>query len=267
MKKFLNTIFKTIIFFVVWAVLIGVIPDIKIDNNVYWRLWAEFIPFLLTILFSFTFVFLVEKSRVEIPITSKFFKNILIGTVIGVLWLGIVVAILLFTKTMVIKSQNNINYFWIWILSVLLNVIMQEMIMRGYLYQLWKQKYNIIIATFITTALFTAMHGGAFEAGIVAVLNVITMSIFITLLLEYTGTIIAPIIAHFIWNTFGAIILGGVSLASDYPNLLNTKFQGNSLLTGGIYKIEGSIVVLIINSILIISLFILDKRKKHKLTF
>ncbi len=86
------------------------------------------------------------------------------------------------------------------------------------------------------------------------------MSIVVTLLLEFTGTIVAPIIAHFIWNTIGAIILGGVSLASDYPNLLNSTIQGNPLISGGINKIEGSIIVLLVNLILITYLFILNKR-------
>jgi len=110
------------------------------------------------------------------------------------------------------------------------------------------------------------MHGGAFEAGIIPVLNVVSMSILVTLLLEYTGTIVAPIIAHFAWNTIGAIILGGVSLASDYPNLLNSTFQGNPLLSGGIYKLEGSIIVLVVNLILITFLFILHKRIAQSLT-
>lgn len=108
------------------------------------------------------------------------------------------------------------------------------------------------------------MHGGAFEAGIIPVLNIITMSIFVILLLEYTGTLLAPIIVHFVWNTIGCIILGGVSLASDYPNLLNSIFKGNILLSGGIYKIEGSIIVLVINILLIVTFFLLNKNKNSK---
>ncbi|WP_286164844.1 MULTISPECIES: CPBP family intramembrane glutamic endopeptidase [Clostridia] len=91
-----------------------------------------------------------------------------------------------------IQGQNSIDYLWIWIAAAFLNAGMQELLVRGYLYQLWKGKYNIIVATAATTILFTAMHGGAFEAGIIPVLNVVSMSIFVTLLLEYTGTIVAP---------------------------------------------------------------------------
>ena len=72
------------------------------------------------------------------------------------------------------------------------------------------------------------------------------------------GTTIRP--QTFYSYTIGAIILGGVSVASDYPNLLNSTFQGNPLVSGGSYKIEGSIIVFVVNVILIAYLFILNKR-------
>lgn len=220
-------------------------------------------PLVVVILLSIIFVFAIEKGKIKILVASRFCKNSLIGIVLGILWLGSVLTVFLLTKTMSIQGINTIDYIWIWILASLLNVTMQELLVRGYLYQLWKHKYNVITATILTTILFTLMHGGTFEAGIIPVINVVSMSIFVTLLLEYTGTIVAPIIIHFIWNTVGAIILGGVSLANDYPSLLINTFQGHSLLSGGAYKIEGSFIVLIANFILIICLFVLNKRKSN----
>ncbi|MBO0995612.1 CPBP family intramembrane glutamic endopeptidase [Bacillus sp. SD088] len=260
MKKLISTVLKVVIFFMGWAILISFTPEIKTNNQAYLRLWWEFTPLAVVILLSVVFVLVIEKGKIKIPVASSFFKNSLTGVAMGTLWLGSVVAVLFLTKTMDIQGQNNIASIWIWILASLLNVAMQELLVRGYLYQLMKQKYNMIAATVLTTILFTAMHGGAFEAGIIPVLNVVSMSIFITLLLEYTGTIIAPIIAHFIWNTIGAIILGGVSLASDYPSLLKTTFQGNPLISGGDYGIEGSGIVLAVNVILGIYLFVMNKR-------
>ncbi|PAE14721.1 CPBP family intramembrane metalloprotease [Virgibacillus sp. 7505] len=265
MRKLISTILKTLIFFIGWAILISFTPEVKTDNPAFLRLWWELTPLASVVLFSFVFVFLLEKRRIRIPIAAVLFKNSLIGVVIGFIWLGSVIAILLLTKTMHIQGFNHIEYIWIWILASLFNTAMQELLMRGYLYQLWKHKYNTITATVITTVLFTAMHGGAFEAGIIPVLNVVSMSVLMTILLEYTGTIAAPIIVHFIWNTIGAIIFGGVSLANDYPNLLNSTYQGNELLSGGEYKIEGSIVVSIINLIIITYLFIKGKKKSHVL--
>ncbi|MFS0562900.1 type II CAAX endopeptidase family protein [Terribacillus sp. 179-K 1B1 HS] len=267
MKKLLTTILKTIIFFIGWAILISFTPDIQTNEPAFLRLWWEFSPFAVVALFSIFFVFIIEKGKIKIPITTSFFKNSLIGVVTGALWLGSVAAVLILTKTMNIQGHNQIDFIWIWILASLLNAAMQELLMRGYLYQLWKQKYNVAAATVFTTILFTAMHGGAFEAGIIPVLNVVSMSVFVTILLEYTGTIIAPIIAHFIWNTIGAIIIGGVSLANDYPNLLNSSFQGNQIVSGGLYKMEGSIIVSVVNLILITCLLVVNKRKSYESRF
>lgn len=56
------------------------------------------------------------------------------------------------------------------------------------------------------------------------------------------------------------------SIADDYPNLFVTTFTGNDILSGGICKIEGSMIVLIVNVVLI-ALFILYKRRKRKHRF
>ena len=47
-----------------------------------------------------------------------------------------------------------------------------------------------------------------------------------------------------------ALVLDGVSLADDYPNMLIATFTGNEILSGGICKMEGSMIVLFINVIL-----------------
>lgn len=262
LKNLINPILKTILFFIGWSILISLTPDIKGNNPAYLRLWWEFSPFIAVLLFSFVFSFIIDKGKNKIPVFKNFSKNLFRGVILGLFWLGSVVLILSLTRTMVIQGSNSISLLWVWILASFFNVIMQELLVRGYLYQLWKQKYNVFVATIVTTSLFTLVHGGAFEAGFIAVINVVSTSILLTVLLEYTESIIAPIMAHFIWNTIGSIVLGGVSLASDYPNLFNSVFKGNTLLSGGNYKIEGSIIVLVVNIILILCFYLLSKKKK-----
>ncbi len=57
--------------------------------------------------------------------------------------------------------------------------------------------------------------------------------------------------------------MGGVSLAEDYPHLFNMVISGNSILSGGSCKIEGSIVVLFMNLILMFG-FVMEKEKGQK---
>ena len=170
---------------------------------------------------------------------------------------------IIFNRVIHIDGENQISMLWLWLFSAFINSVMQEVLVRGYLYQMIKNNYNIVVAVLISTGLFTFAHGGAFEAGILPVLNVITMSLFVTAVLEYTESLVAPIVIYFLWNGVGAIILGGVSLAEDYPHLFNMVISGNSILSGGSCKIEGSIVVLVMNFTLIFG-FVMAKKKRDK---
>ena len=259
-KKIVNTTLKTVLFFIGWAVLCAFIPLLNTDNAAIWRLWAEITPLIAIIVFTLVF-WLIEKKQIKLHFLVNPSKGLTVGIIGGVAWLGCSVIILLLFSVLKIDGINNVTMLPIWLLAAILNVMMQELLVRGYLYQMIKQKHNVIAATVVTTGIFTALHGGAFEAGIIPVLNVVTMSLLMTVALEYTGSIVALVIMHGIWNGVGAIILGGVSLAEDYPHLLNVTFRGNNILSGGVCKIEGSIVVLAVN-ILMVFVFILLKKKK-----
>lgn len=261
MKKAVNTTLKITGFFLGWAVLASILPLSSSEIPAIWRLWAEIMPLLAIIAFTFIF-WLIEKKRVKLHLFENPVKGVILGIITGAVWLVIPVFIMYIAKMIHFDGMNSINLFPVWVLAAFLNVIMQELLVRGYLYQMIRQHHNIAAAVLITSILFTVLHGGALEAGIVPTLNVFTMSLLMTAVLEYTGSIIAPIIMHFLWNGIGALVLGGVSLADDYPNLFITTFTGNEILSGGVCKIEGSIIVLFVNVILII-LFMILKNKQE----
>ena len=236
-------------------------PDLS--EPAIWRLWAEIMPLLAIVFFTLIF-WLIEKKNVKLHLTDNPNNGALLGIVMGVLWLAIPTLLMYIIKSLHFDGMNEVKLFPVWMLAAFLNVIMQELLVRGYLYQMLKQKHNIVAAIIVTTALFTACHGGAFEAGILPVVNVITMSLFMTAVLEYNGSLVAPIIMHFLWNGIGALILSGVSLADDYPSLLITSFSGNEILSGGACKIEGSIFVLIVNIGLIAYIIFFEQQEKIK---
>ncbi|MBD5455216.1 MAG: CPBP family intramembrane metalloprotease [Lachnospiraceae bacterium] len=260
MKKIASTIIKFIGYFLGWAVLTSILPLSSSGEPAIWRLWAEIMPLLAIIAFTLIF-WLIERKNVELHLFDNPVKGMVLGVITGIVWLAVPVLVMYIAKIIHFNGTNSIKLFPVWLLAAFLNVIMQELLVRGYLYQMIKQKHNIVAATIVTTVLFTALHGGAFEAGVVPVLNVLTMSLLMTVVLEYSGSIIAPTIMHFLWNGIGALVLGGVSLADDYPNLLITIFTGNEVLSGGVCKIEGSIIVLFVNMILIF-LFMSLKNKQ-----
>lgn len=258
MKKAILTISKVIIFFIVWAVLSTVV-DIPVDNPVTWRFIAELIPLVVIIILTWFFI-KIEKQKLRIPINNNSLKGLIIGIFVGILWIGVPAGLLILTRHLSITEIKNVPVLWIWIISAFINVVMQELLVRGYIYQLIKKEYNLSVAIIVTTIIFALLHGGALEAGIIPVLNVITMCLFTTFLYEAEGTILAPTMSHALWNIIGGLILGGVRLADDYPSLITMTPSNNQILSGGDCMIEGSVVVLIINIILILIFY---KRYKN----
>lgn len=259
MKKGLIIFLKIVIFFVGWAVLSGIV-NIPSDNPAIWRFFAELIPLVVIILFTIIFL-CIEKRTVKIPVIENVGRGTATGVIVGLAWIGISSGILIFTHQLTIIKKIEVPMLWLWITSAFFNVVMQELLVRGYIYQLLKSKYNIPVAIVVTTAMFTLLHGGAFEVGLLPVINVITMCLFTTALYESEKTIIAPTMAHAVWNIIGAIVLGVVSLADDYPRLYTFIPSGNEILSGGNYDIEASVVVLVINIILMLFFYYRYKKK------
>lgn len=261
LKTGMLTALKSIVFFMGWVLLAVCLPEFHTENKAIWRLWAEITP-LLSILICTALFWLMEKKSVKLQLFSGAAKGVFVGSVAGFLWLFVAAGVMLLMGVMDFKGINPVPNLLIWMLAAFLNVAMQELLVRGYLYQMIRKKHSIAAAAITTTGLFVAMHGGALEAGLIPALNVLSMSLLMTVVLEYTGGLIAPIMMHAIWNVAGAIILGGVSLADDYPHLMNTSFTGNPLLSGGDCRIEGSVVVLILNAALIVYFWFKGKREK-----
>ena len=263
MKIFIKTALKILIFFISWIVLAILIPIPEGISDVWWRFIAELVPFLAIVILTYVFNSF-EKDSLSILNFGKPIKQTLAGILLGLIWFFIPFLLLNSLGYFEITGKSQIHMLGIWVVSAFINSIMQELLVRGYLYQLVKREYNVWAASIVSTLLFTLMHGGAFEAGPIAVINVITMSLLMTIILEYSNSLVIPIIMHFIWNSLGGIIFGTVSLANDYPHLYNIDISGNPIISGGSFKMEGSIFVFIINIIMIGIAYYLYNRRERK---
>ena len=257
LKRYAVTFLKVAAFFVGWALTTAI--TIPAKNPAVWRFFAELTPMLSMVLLAVVFI-LIEKRKIAVPIREHAGKGALVGLIVGIAWIGLAAGVLLATHQLTIAGGNMVQLLWLWMLSAFVNVVMQELLVRGYIYQLLKTNCNLPVAVVVSTALFTLVHGGAFEAGLLPVANVVSMCLFTTALYEAEGTLLAPIMAHAVWNIVGGVILGGVSLADDYPSLFNMTPSTNALLSGGSCKIEGSVVVLVLNVVLTLVFAIAARR-------
>jgi membrane protease YdiL (CAAX protease family) len=254
---------KALGFLLSWGLTMSVIvipsvrePAFLKGYAAYKRLWLEIIPLACILAVTAFFTVVLEKKSVPVPLIGKSAMNIPIGVALGCVWLGLPVLFLTLTGHFKTGEKTPVPFFAVWVLASLINAAMQEYLVRGYLFSFLQKEYNLVVAIIVTTAFFTAVHWGAFKSGHTTILNIVTMSVFMSLLLVYTKGLIALIAAHFIWNCAGGPVLGVVSLAADYPNIYNSTLSGNALISGGKAKLEGSAVVLFVNLLFITLLLI-----------
>ncbi|MDR2656781.1 MAG: CPBP family intramembrane metalloprotease [Oscillospiraceae bacterium] len=240
---------KTVGFYAGWAIGIAATSSaFGITHPPTWRLLAEAGPLAAIVLVTYLFWQLIEKRRLDLPFSRNWPRDALIGTAVGAAWVGGVVALLAVFGWFTVAGRNAVSYAPVWLLALLLNTIMQEMLVRGYIFSLIEREYNPIAASVATSVLFTLFHAGAFEAGAVAVTNVFTMSLFMSALRIRFGGLLIPVLAHFIWNGAGGILMNGVQLASDYPSMFDIALMGPTLFSGGLYKLEGGLFVALLNA-------------------
>ena len=160
MKKIAITAIKFIGFFLGWAILTSLLPLPYSEKPAMWRLWAEITPLFGMIAFTLIF-WLIEKKSVKLHLFDNPIKGAVLGVIAGIVWLVVPVCVMYMAKIIHFDGTNSIYLFSIWMLAAFLNVIMQELLVRGYLYQMIKQNHNIVAAVIVTTILFTALPGGA----------------------------------------------------------------------------------------------------------
>lgn len=256
-------------FFLTWVVGISIIfsnwlnPPI-LDHSVAWlRLYHEAVPFVVIVVVTVIFVQFTERGKARVTLTTSFWRDSFVGLILGLMWFGLAFLILETTHTVSLRGYHNFSVWYVWVIALFLNTVMQELLVRGYMFSLLRKRHNTVVAVIVTTLLFAAMHGSELGTYGISVLNVISTSILLSLLLVYTKGVWAPIVAHFIWNVIGGIVTSGIVLAEDYPSFYQLSFHGNNLMTGGSAKIEGSIVVLILNLLFIsgLSLLLITRNK------
>lgn len=253
---------KLFIFFLMWAIGTAMLVPIDLPNPAVWRFWAELLAFCWTALLS-AGAFFVDKGQLPAGKPRSHLRaNCSITAGLGFFWIGGTFAVLLCTRAITIAEQQRIPQLALWMLAVVLNAAMQELLVRGYLYNMLKTHYSHAAAAVLTTVLFTAMHGGAFEQGMIAVCNVATMSLLMSALLERTQQLIWPICLHAAWNLLGGLVLGAIPLAEDYPSVLMVRFHTENPLSGN-GSVEASPLVLIIHLALLAALLYPKYRPLH----
>ncbi|WDV45685.1 CPBP family intramembrane metalloprotease [Clostridiaceae bacterium M8S5] len=191
------------------------------------------------------------------------FKHYIIGFIIGLIMLGLttLIIVLLGGLKFVPKAQNVGTQMLPTIMFILIGWIIQggteEVIYRGWMLPLLGEKYNVPIALIFSSIIFAAVHLGNNSISIMPVINLVSFGLFASLYVVYKKSLWGICGLHGAWNWMQGNIVGVQVSGNVAPggSLIKLQAQGNHIISGGSFGIEGSVVcsiVLILSSLYLV---------------
>ncbi len=135
----------------------------------------------------------------------------------------------------------------------------EELLMRGYLMQVWYRRFGRTGAVLAPTVVFTLLHSLNPGFSFMSVINLVLVGLLFTFWSLTEGALWGVIAFHGVWNwaqgcVFGAAVSGGDSVAALFPTAPTPG--ASDLITGGVYGFESSVVSLVLIGLMALAAFI-----------
>lgn len=215
------------------------------------KLIASLISFISSLVFILLYVKFFEKNSLKTLgfKNSSIFKSISIGFFLAISAVFIIISTMV-TLTDVKISVSDENNYKVLFLAIILFTIQgftEEIVFRGYLMNRIAASKGKWMGVFINSLFFTIFHITNQSSSYLSSLNIYVIGVVLSLIFWYTDNIIIDGIFHGTWNFIIGLVLGinlsGINMPySIFKTSLNSN---NSVITGGNFGIEASIITTI----------------------
>lgn len=217
-------------------------------------------------LFAFTFISLaiilwarfVEKSPwLGLGMTKKgAFKDFILGWGIGAAML--ITCVLLMWGFGAIRissvqfSPQLFGEFLVLVLAWSVQGTTEELLARGWMFSSLSAKHNIPVGLLISSLFFTFLHLGNDGISLIPLLDLTLFAILASLVMLKTGNLWVISGIHAAWNCFqGNVFAFPVSGTQAGQAFIAVETSGPDWLSGGAFGVEGSVISLIIQGLII----------------
>jgi membrane protease YdiL (CAAX protease family) len=153
---------------------------------------------------------------------------------------------------------NGIN--WLAYLFLFLIVAFnEEILIRGYVLTNLMDSMNKYTALATSAVIFLLMHLSNDNLSLIPLVNLFLAGIMLGIYTIHKGNLWFPIGMHFSWNFFQGPILGFSVSGLKVDSVISQEFNGSTLMTGGDFGFEGSLLLTIM---MLVSISILQLRYK-----
>jgi membrane protease YdiL (CAAX protease family) len=120
----------------------------------------------------------------------------------------------------------------------------EELFARGYLQGIVKYQYGPRIAVGVSTLVFAMLH--SFNPGMWTTpfpfINILLAGLLMGLCREYSGGLWMPVGLHLAWNFMQGCLFGFDVSGIPMTSLITTEAKGSSIVSGGTFGAEGSMI-------------------------
>ena len=214
-----------------------------------WTLFFELANFLFITLAIIAWAVFIEKCLLEgIGLAKKHaFRDFLLGWFFGGAFLTICVLLMVLFGGVQITgfhfSGINILQFIPLLLAWSIQGHAEEVLARGFLFSSVAVKNSIPVGIVVSSIFFSLIHLGNDGLSLIPILDLTLFGILATLYYLKTGSIWGISGAHAAWNCFQGNVFGFPVSGTDAGTaFISVKQQGPDWLSGGAFGVEGSLI-------------------------
>ncbi len=218
-----------------------------IGDNVYGQLFQWGLSLFLILSGYFLFARIFEKRRACELASAELLPGLMKGGLLGMLSIGIILGVLSSAGVFKVDGISDSISMYQGVLLLFLLVVTEEVLYRGILYRLIERWTNTAAALIVSSLLFGLMHYSNDHFNIFSLISVVSGGVIMGLAYSLTRNLWVPIFAHFTWN-FTQVLMGiRLSGMDEFSSLgiFKSELKGASLLTGGAFGVENSIITIV----------------------
>ncbi|MEI6091876.1 MAG: type II CAAX endopeptidase family protein [bacterium] len=269
MKKFLafwwGRISAFLLLFYIINQALGLIADqIGIVNAVYYE------PVLVISMMLASLM--IESWRAEsraslfgIQLDNQFFKNIFLGLFLVLTsYIVIIAARKLTGSVFTVNPEFTKDLLFKTIAICLLVAIYEEIFARGIIFQALIEKFGVYTSSIFVSVIFATLHLFNPSISVISFLVTFFASLILCAMYIQTKSLWLPISFHFFWNLLQILFLDSNVSGIYFVKYLLISKQENLLEKwgfGGVYGIEGGLIVLILEILIFIFVLKVPKTK------
>ncbi|MCP4762135.1 MAG: CPBP family intramembrane metalloprotease [archaeon] len=236
----------------------------NVETSLSQKLTIHFFGLLGIVLIVYIFRnFLDRKSFLSIGLSfKKRYSDLLSGFIIALIILSIGFLVLLFLKDIkIVEITFNIKVLSLSFLLYGLVALSEEFLARGYILNNLLDSINKYVAIVISSVIFSLLHIFNDNISWLSIINLFLAGLIFGAAYIYTRNLWLPISLHLFWNFIQGSILGFNVSGLNLDSLLVLDISGRTIITGGDFGFEGSILCTILELISFIGILYYFRRK------